>query len=413
MSPSGKLNVKPVEQLVLQGTSFCNIDCTYCDLSKESRRTKSRMPLDLVLKLIHELIGENLVSERLVVVWHSGEPLTLPPSYYAMAIDAITSVCEKNAPSISVSFDIQTNATLISNAWCDFFKNYAPVINIGVSCDGPPELHAFRVDRTGRSTLDRALLGMNALDAEGIKYNVIAVVTKRTLTNPEEFLDYFYERRASLTDFHFNVLASPVDDGGDLWYESADRARFYEFYRRLLDWWGAKQIGGDGFPIRNLSQTLERLAMYGRSDAPSWMREAIAPLRSLNMDADGNLTTFYAGLDIGTAADRYGDGAGLALGNIRRSALADMLRSPKLAVMVDDFEKSHQRCAAECEYFSVCPGGFELIQWRDEAKVVNGSPETAECLIHVKALIDAAVDFVACADCRCGDSPNQCRQSID
>ncbi|WP_312914296.1 radical SAM protein [Candidatus Competibacter phosphatis] len=107
---------------MLQGTSFCNIDCTYCDLSKESRRTKSRMPLDLVLKLIRELIGEALLASEFIVVWHSGEPLTLPPGYYAAMIEAIIDMCEKNAPGVAVSFDFQTNATLIDNAWCDFFR---------------------------------------------------------------------------------------------------------------------------------------------------------------------------------------------------------------------------------------------------------------------------------------------------
>jgi len=394
-------HLKPVEQLVLQGTSFCNIDCTYCDLSKESRRKKSRMPLGLVLKLIRELIGEKLLASDVVVVWHSGEPLTLPPSYYAGLIEAIIDLCGKNAPGVTVSFDFQTNATLIDDAWCDFFENYASVVNLGVSCDGPKMLHdAFRVDRRGQSTFDRAIQGINALDGRGIKYNAIAVVTRRTLANPEVFLDFFYERRQSLTDFHFNVLASPIANNGDLDYGSSDKTEFYQFYRRLFDWWEEKRMAGGNFPIRNLSQTLERLAMYGRSDAPSYVCESSAPLRSLNMDADGNLTTFYAGLDISTEADRYGDGAGLALGNIQGSSLADMLRSSKLAAMVDDFDKSHRRCAAECEYFSVCPGGFELMQWRDENNIGHDTPETVECLIHVKALIDAALDFIDSADRR-------------
>lgn len=408
MPYSSKPCFKPVEQLVLQGTSFCNIDCTYCDLSKESRRTKSQMPLDLVLRLIRDLIGEGLLASEFVVVWHSGEPLTLPPRYYAEAIDAITDLCEKHAPDIAVSFDFQTNATLIDDAWCDFFEKYASVVNLGVSCDGPQELHsAFRVDRKGQSTFDRTMQGIDALDRRGIKYNVIAVVTRRTLANPEAFLDFFYSQRQALTDFHFNVLASPIAGSGDLQYGSSDRATFYRFYRHLFDWWEAKRTAGDNFPIRNLSQTLQRLSMYGRTDAPSYVRDTSAPLRSLNMDTDGNLTTFYAGLDVATEADRYGDGAGLALGNVRRSSLADMLRSSKVAKMIADFGKSHRRCAEKCEYFSVCPGGFELIQWREENKAGRDTPETVECLIHVKALTDAALDFIDSAECRRSEHPDK------
>lgn len=295
-----------------------------------------------------------------------------------------------------------------------FFEKYASVINLGVSCDGPKMLHdSFRVDRKGQSTFDRTMQGINTLDDRGIKYNAIAVVTRRTLANPEAFLDFFYERRRSLIDFHFNVLASPIANSGDLEYGSNDRNKFYQFYRRLFNWWEEKRMAGGDFPIRNLSQTLERLAMYGHSEAPSYVCETSAPLRSLNMDADGNLTTFYAGLDIGTEADRYGDGSGLALGNIRRSSLAGMLRSSKLAAMVDDFDKSHQRCAAKCEYFSVCPGGFELIQWRDENNTGHDTPETVECLVHVKTLIDAALDFIDSADRRLSDNHDEYHQSTN
>ncbi|MDR5752558.1 MULTISPECIES: radical SAM protein [unclassified Caballeronia] len=399
MPLSGTLALRPVEQLVLQGTSFCNINCTYCDLSEESRRTKSRMPPELALTLISELIDADLLAPDFVVVWHSGEPLTLLPAYYAGMIDAITDLCARRAPHVSVSFDIQTNGTLIDEAWCDFFERHARVIRLGVSCDGPPELHdAFRIDRRGKSTFERTLRGMNALDARGIRYNVIAVVTRKTMADPQSFLEFFHARRASLTDFHFNVLASPVAGMDDLTYAETDRAAFQRFYRRVFDWWDEKRHEGSALPIRNVSQTLERIATVGRADAPSFISETSAPLRSLNMDAKGNVTTFYAGLDIATQADRYGDGNGLALGNIQRTALAQMLVSKKLTAMLGDFARSHHRCAQTCEYYAVCPGGFELIQWLDHAGSHCDAPETTECIIHVKALTDAALDFIESTD---------------
>jgi uncharacterized protein len=353
------------------------------------------MPLELVFKLLRELVGEGLLASELVIVWHSGEPLTLPPQYYAEAIDAILGLCKKEAFNVSVSFDIQTNATLIGDSWCDFFEKYAQVINLGVSCDGPQELHdAFRIDWKGRDTFERTLRGMNALESRGIKYNIIAVVTKKTLSNPDVFFDFFFQRRDKLTDFHFNVLASPMAASGDLGYSAKDRTDFYQFYRTLFDLWAKKKSIGEDFPIRNFSHTLERLVTYGLPDGPSYLYEASAPLRSLNMDVIGNLTTFYAGLDVSTEANRYGDGQGLSLGNIQQQTLAEMLRSSKLAAMSEDFELSHQRCASSCDYYSVCPGGFELTQLislHDEDCVI---PETIECLIHVKALTDAILDSV-------------------
>lgn len=357
------------------------------------------MPLELVLKLLRELISERMLAQELVVVWHSGEPLTLPQSYYANTIDAITDLCKREAPGISVSFDIQTNATLINDNWCDFFEQYASVINIGVSCDGTQVLHdAFRIDWKGSGTFERTLRGINTLDRRGIKYNVIAVVTRRTLENPDVFFDFFFQRRKALTDFHFNVLASPIDNDGDLNYGAEDRSSYYRFYRRLMELWEQKKLAGENFPIRNFSQALRRLAMHGLPDAPSYVRETSAPLRSLNMDTEGNLTTFYAGLDINTEVNRYGDGEGLALGNIKQQSLAEMLRSSKLKEMMLDFEHKQQQCAASCEYYSICPGGFEIVQMINDNNSQHTTIETVECIIHVKTLTDAMLDALETSD---------------
>ncbi len=386
--------LRPVEQLVLQGTSFCNLNCTYCDLSEKSRLTKTKMPLGSVYQLIGQLILENLLTSELVIVWHSGEPLTLPPQYYTDAIEGILNFCQENIPELSVSFDFQTNATLINDAWCDFFEQYSEVVNLGVSCDGPSELHdSFRVDWKGRGTYERTLRGMEALESRGIRYNLIAVVTKKTLGNPKDFFDYFFKLSEGITDFHFNILASPIGSTNDLDYGIKDRDLYYSFYRNLFDFWVDSGVAAERFPIRNFSQTLQRLASHGVPEAPQYLKDSSAPLRSLNMDAQGNITSFYAGLDIETEAHRYGDGLGLRLGNIQEQTLADMLHSSKLAEIINDFNKSHDKCASSCEYYSVCPGGFELIQMaKNNSKPLNN--ETSECIIHVKTLTDAVLDAI-------------------
>ncbi len=392
-NPASSYKIRKVEQLVLQGTPFCNLNCTYCDLSETSRRTTTQMPLSMVVTLIGQLAALDLIADDFVVVWHSGEPLTLPVDYYAEAIDTINELCAVIAPSARVKFDFQTNATLINERWCSFFEKYADQINLGVSCDGPDVHHdAFRIDWKGRATHARALEGMRLLEERGIRYNAIAVVTGKTLADPENFLSFFYDRRQHLTDFHFNILASPVPgQSQDLSYSKSDRDEYLRFYKALISVAERQAERGVSLPIRNLEQTRGRLAAYGLPDAPEHVRETSAPLRSLNMDALGNLTTFYAGLDISYLRDHMGDGEGFSLGNINKSTLATMLASQKFEAMRRLFEDSHDRCAKSCEYYSVCPGGFELTQLESTNEEL---PETLECLIHVKTLTDAIVDFV-------------------
>jgi uncharacterized protein len=233
---------------------------------------------------------------------------------------------------------------------------------------------------------------MEMLERRGIPYNAIAVVTKATLEDPDSFFEFFYARRKALTDFHFNVLASPIGDEGKLSYGPNDRELFHAFYCRLMDFWTEKQATGDGMPIRNFSQALDRISGYGLPGAPAYFEESTAPLRSLNMDTKGTLTTFYAGLDPATDRHRYGDDAGFSLGNMREQSLGDMLTSPKLAAMMSDFARCHDACRSACEYLPVCPGGFELTQLQANEDGAVCNPETVECLIHVKAMTDAVLD---------------------
>jgi uncharacterized protein len=386
----------PVELLVLQGTSFCSLNCTYCDLSAVSRRQRRVMPPELIDRIFSELFAFGRLAPDVAVIWHLGEPLTLPPEYYDDAIARILRQRDVSAPGrVNVRFEIQTNGVHIDEAWCAFFRRHATHLDLGVSCDGPPAMHdAFRLNWSGRATHARTWRGMDLLARHGIRYRVIAVVTERTLADPEGFLDFFHQRREHLAGFHFNILAAgSTGDSPELRYGPADRARYYQFYRRLLDLDRAAQQAGGGLSIQNFTQGLARV-LAARSDRTiSYAEEGSAPLRSLNVDALGNVTTFYAGLAPEAHRDHYGDGRGLCLGNILERPLEDMIRSPKLRAIMDDFARSRQACRRDCAYFDVCPGGFELTKLATYGRF--DTSETPECVIHVQTLVDALLDDVA------------------
>lgn len=386
--------LSPIQLVVLQGTSFCNLNCTYCDLSVASRRTRAIMERPLLERLFTELFGSGLLAERITIVWHSGEPLTLPPSYYDAAIQLIVALRDSLAPQVGLRFDIQTNGVLIDERWCQLFRRYSAVLDIGVSCDGPADMHdAYRIGWNGGDSHSRTLRGMNLLQEYGIRYKVIAVVSKLTLARPEAFFGFFLERRAYLTGFHFNILAAGAASADPaLAYTQSDRPAYYAFYRRLLELTRAADAAGADFAILNFSQCLARILAAQEPDGRGPHEEAAAPLRSLNVDAQGYVTTFYAGLGVGVLPEIYGDGTGLSLGNIHQTSLREMIESEKLQRMLEDFRLSARTCQASCEYFSVCSGGFELT--KRSAYGTFAAAETPECVVHVKALVDAMLDDI-------------------
>jgi len=391
-SPS--VGLSPVELVVLQGTSFCNLNCTYCDLSPDSRSTKSSMDSALLERFFGELFVSGRFAPELKVLWHSGEPLTLPPSYYDEAIDIILRLRDALAPgTVSLRFGIQTNGVLIDDNWCAFFKRHASRLDIGVSCDGPSDLHdLFRVNWNGKSTHLQVLRGMDLLQSNGIKYKIIAVVSRQTLQNPDRFYQFFWNRREQLSGFHFNVLADCNSPDSELAYSVEDRSAYYSFYRRMLELSRASQNGGNPFEILNFAQGTARILASKNSNGPTFFEQSSAPLRSLNVDSRGNVTTFYAGLSADVLPDEYGDGNGFSLGNILKMNLEDMVRSDKLQRIMQDFATSKHACETTCEYFSVCPGGFDILKRRSLGTFE--ASETAECVIHVKTLVDVLLDDI-------------------
>ncbi|MCI0736969.1 MAG: radical SAM protein, partial [Beijerinckiaceae bacterium] len=123
--------------LILQGTPFCNIDCSYCYLPH--RGDRSRMDLRTVRQAVAWVYRHGLAADPLTLFWHAGEPLTLPPEWYERAI---AHAAPEVPDSARIEHRLQTNATLIDDRWCALFL--AHKFNIGVSLDGPAWLHDAR-----------------------------------------------------------------------------------------------------------------------------------------------------------------------------------------------------------------------------------------------------------------------------
>ena len=132
--------------------------------------------------------------------WHAGEPLVLPPAFYA---DAIAILERHNVAGENVMHSFQTNATLLDDSWCDFIQ--ARGLRIGVSVDGPAFLHdRIRKTRSGEGTLVRVLEGMRRLRERGIPFHVISVLTRASLDYPDELFDFY--RAEGIRRVGFNAL---------------------------------------------------------------------------------------------------------------------------------------------------------------------------------------------------------------
>ena len=126
--------------------SACNLDCHYCYYLDEAVQYGGRQAVmsDELLELyVKQYIEANEVP-TVQFCWHGGEPLLLGVDFYRKAMD----FQQKYADGKKIENILQTNGTLVDEAWCDLFagNNFL----VGISLDGPQDIHdAFRLPQGG------------------------------------------------------------------------------------------------------------------------------------------------------------------------------------------------------------------------------------------------------------------------
>ncbi|HWT98070.1 MAG TPA: radical SAM protein, partial [Terriglobales bacterium] len=239
--------------LIIQGTPFCNIDCSYCYLP--NRDDRRRISLDLLHCLVDRLIEfidtappklrdhvlrpHPAAPQEINVVWHAGEPMTLPVSFYEAAFSAFVPLA---ARGITISHGFQTNGTLISDRWIEFILKSD--VKIGVSIDGPRDLHdRHRRYRNGRGSFDPCLAGIQRLQAAAIPFHVITVLAEPSLHEPDRLFDFYCDH--GLSNVGFNIEEIEGDNRTSSLAGNHVPALYRAFLRRFLQLNAAA-----GFPVR-------------------------------------------------------------------------------------------------------------------------------------------------------------------
>jgi uncharacterized protein len=325
--------------VVVQPTAFCNIDCSYCYLP--NRNDKHVMAHSTVTRLFSELFASGWAAPQITVIWHAGEPLTAPPSFYRVAFAAI----ERLRPSsVAVVHSFQTNGMLLNKEWCDLIREWR--VSVGVSIDGPRELHdANRKTRSGAGTFDRTIRGIRLLRAERLPFHVISVLSSQSLDMADELLDFYISE--GIDHVCFNVDESEGSHVSELFADRDPKSRYAAFLRRF--WQQARASGRIQF-VREVDQAIQRIF---RPEEAETRNVQVEPLAMLNVDSHGHVSSFSPEL-LGLSNPAYGD---YLLGNIHRESLAAIHENCLQSALLRDIRAGVEACAKSCEYFSVCGGG--------------------------------------------------------
>ena len=155
--------------------SACNLDCHYCyylDKAVQYGGRQAVMSDELLELYVKQYIEANEVP-TVQFCWHGGEPLLLGVDFYRKAMD----FQQKYADGKKIENILQTNSTLVDEAWCDLFagNNFL----VGISLDGPQDIHdAFRLTKGGRPTFERVMRTIEMFQRSGVEYNTLSVVNR-------------------------------------------------------------------------------------------------------------------------------------------------------------------------------------------------------------------------------------------
>ena len=349
--------------VIMQPTTLCNLDCAYCYLP--FRAADRRMPVPVAEAVAASVNAWAELVPRFSVVWHGGEPLAAGREHLAALM----------APFRGVEHHIQTNATLIDEAWCDFLVEHE--VKVGLSIDGPAELTVERVDRGGRSAYPRIMKGIAALRRAGVPFAALCVVSHPRPGLADRLYSFFLE--LGCYALGINVEEREGVNHRDTGYRSeAVRA----FWAELTAAWRADPR----IELREIEWALRYAgaALAGTDD--ELLPRHLDPIPVIA--EDGRVVLLSPEL-AGFTDPRYGD---FASGTVLRTPLHEIVAAvaKRPEGWIAEYLSGIEACRAECPYFGFCGGAHAANRYFEHGRF-DGT-QTDHCRNSKISLLEGVLD---------------------
>ncbi|CCI78257.1 unnamed protein product [Klebsiella pneumoniae subsp. rhinoscleromatis SB3432] len=202
----------------------CNLACRYCYYPQDEKPVNKMDDARLEQFIRRYIAAQPAGAREINFVWQGGEPLLAGLSFYkkALALQA------RYAPDgVTISNSLQTNGTLINDAWCRLFREHGFII--GLSLEGNEALQDYhRPDKRGRSTWSAALRGIDLLHQHQVDFNLLVVVHNEMAAHAAAIYDRLVSLGARYLQFQ------PLMSEG---------AALREGYQLSADNWGRFMVG--------------------------------------------------------------------------------------------------------------------------------------------------------------------------
>lgn len=243
---------RPMYVMLKPAGSLCNLRCKYC-YYLEKRKLYQQNPNNIISDhMLEKFIKEYIEAQstpQVLFTWHGGETLMRPIAFYKRALE-LQRIYGRGR---QIDNCIQTNGTLITDKWCEFFKENNFLV--GVSIDGPQEFHdEYRRTSMGQPTFLKVMAGIKLLNKHKVEWNALAVVNDFNADYPLDFYNFFRDIECRYIQFSPIVerivnrpdgltLAPGMTPGGTLTDFSVTPEQWGNFLCTIFDEWVKTDVG--------------------------------------------------------------------------------------------------------------------------------------------------------------------------
>ena len=190
---------KPLYVMLKPAGAHCNLACKYCYYLEKNKlypTAQRHLMSDEMLEQFTREYIEAQTMNQVLFTWHGGEPLLRSIDFYRKAL----SLQQKYAGGRRIDNVIQTNGTLLTDEWCEFFAQNHWLV--GISIDGPqPDHDHYRLTAAGKTSWKKVMQGIKLLKKHGVEWNAMAVVNTYNANHPLEFYRFFKENGCQFLQF--------------------------------------------------------------------------------------------------------------------------------------------------------------------------------------------------------------------
>jgi len=324
--------------------SACNLHCDYCFFLKKERLypgSDFRMSDEVHEAYIKQLFDAHRVPQ-VTVAWQGGEPTLMGLNFFRRSVELQK---KYQKPGTRIENTFQTNGILLNDEWCHFFRENNFLI--GLSIDGPKELHDFyRKDKGGQGTFDRVVQAVRLLQKHKVEFNILCTVNFRNGDHSIEVYRFFRDELKT-NYIQFIPIVERINENGETGFQEGSKVtgrsvrpdQWGRFLIEIFDEWVKRDVGRTF--VLNFDGALA-----------GWLNVA------------GTVCIFGPTCGQGTALEHNGDlyscdhfvEPNHYLGNILKTPIIELVASDKQRKFGQDKWDTLPQTCRQCEVLHICNG---------------------------------------------------------